>query len=323
MFTGDIKKLKGFLLCILLIFSLTLPVKAAQEAAQVKFGEPLGEEENLYKIPLCIYGNRGIMGYYITITKTSGAALITGAERGRLTEKGIFDFRVSKAQDTVEILWAGLDEVSQDGEMLYLILSDSSGFEQACTLTVSYSQADTFDEEYRDVKLDCYGVSVKGEKEPKVVGTSSEPERGAQAGASEKKEKQGERSEKIVHELTEERKASDNKSGSTERIEESGTGKRQMLPETDRRKDAPDEPADKEADSKTTDLYQTGDDEIDGRTMKVEEKLKKAEDIEKKDNACAVKVILAVFFLLLFAGTIIRKHKFSVGHIYKERILKF
>ncbi len=322
MFAGSIKKLKGFILFILLVLSLPLPVRAAQETAQVRLGELLEEEENLYKIPLCITGNQGIMGYYITVRRTSGTACIRGVERGSLTEKGVFDFNVSKEQDTVDILWAGTNEATGDGEIAYIVLSDPSGFRQEYGLTINYSQADTFDEEYQDVKLECYSATIKSEKAgevPEIISQTRETKQNTQTNSAGNEQVYEEPFGNVNHGALQRQEQIDTQKETTGKIvsQEPGGGTDSLKDaqegsyaesETIREDKAVRETEKVGQNSLVSSEYKTGDDEIDSKSINIEEKIRKGKTF-REDTHEGMSGIIILTFAGIFALITIGKKK--------------
>lgn len=157
-------------ICFIALFLalLLLPLRiAAEETAKIRF-DTAEEEDGICKIPLVITENKGIMGYYVTISIQSETAVIKGAKRGGLTEKGVFDYKISDSGDAVDLLWAGTDEAAEDGILAYVMVADEEQFQKECKLSVSYSQPDTFDGTYQDVYLDCIEANLKQEKGAKA-----------------------------------------------------------------------------------------------------------------------------------------------------------
>ncbi len=171
-----VKKYLSILLSFALIFASLSQgniVKAADNPtvyADAVTTEP-GEE---ISIPVTISGNAGIMGFMMSVTYDEEILTPTAVTIGELLS-GNFDHNMAESEaGEYDILWSGTEDAIGDG-VLYTLTFTVADTAQAGTTEIglSYSQADTFNEAWEDVVLDCQAVSVSIAGEAEVSGEPS------------------------------------------------------------------------------------------------------------------------------------------------------
>ncbi len=163
---------KSILCFVVLILFLTLSVPnfaQAQKAAVLQ-----GETKTLmpgdaFEIPVTLSNNPGIMGCMITIGVDETNLVIDSVENGELTEDGLFDYNLGLKAGTFDILWSHTEDISEDGVLFYLKGRVAQNAKQDISIPLSYSQPDTFNEEYEDVQIKCEKIIIPIEAQGKEL----------------------------------------------------------------------------------------------------------------------------------------------------------
>ncbi len=132
----------------------------SSEAAVIYADETTADKNDTLDVPVKISNNHGIMGYMLhfeynseeleIISVTSGASFVGSFENNIGDKNGEFD-----------VLWTGSSAIDENGTILNLKFKVVTDKELTSTIKTRYSQDDTFNEEYKDVILDCKDITVK------------------------------------------------------------------------------------------------------------------------------------------------------------------
>lgn len=163
----------AFILTVVLLAAAFHTASVAVEnrvyGASVSFNSNNGK--NLILIPVNIEYNAGFMGFAITITYDEDLFRPVAVQRGTLLS-GLFENNIGyNTPGTLRVVYSGSEDCEGDGELFTLTFEDLSAFTDECTVTIglAYSQQDTFNEQWRDVMLNCEDIQVT------LKGTVSEP----------------------------------------------------------------------------------------------------------------------------------------------------
>lgn len=123
------------------------------------------------KIPIEISNNLGIMGFKIIVKYDSKKIKIISVENGKIISHGMFQYKVREKQNDVVILWTGTEDMVQNGELFLINAEIKSGFVGNMDMLLSYSQEDTFNEKWKDVKLATNPILIhsKSNKEKQTI----------------------------------------------------------------------------------------------------------------------------------------------------------
>lgn len=155
------KKIRLLLVFISLITVLTFQAFAV-EAATIGTEEIIAIPGEQISIPVEISNNPGIMGLKITVKYDNSVFYSPSVVQGKLTESGLFNDSITEATSgSFDVLWSDSKNVMGDG-ILFVIQFTASEKTTAENqkINLSYSQADTFNEKWEDVKLDCQSITV-------------------------------------------------------------------------------------------------------------------------------------------------------------------
>lgn len=115
-------------------------------------------------IPVVISDNPGIMGYRITVTYDPNIFTTPLANRGDLTQNGSFNTTIDGAEyapGSFDVLWNTDANVTGDGSLFIISLNVvNSVMPSSTAINLSYSQSDTFNEQYQGVLLNCKEIVI-------------------------------------------------------------------------------------------------------------------------------------------------------------------
>ncbi len=123
------------------------------ESLTVKNGEQI-------TVPVKIENNDGFMGFAITVTYDASAFVPVSASKGSMLS-GIFDNSIETSSDnSFKAVFTGTNEIGEDGvlfNMVFDVISSASGEYE---IGLSYSQQDTFKEDWTDAVFNCESITV-------------------------------------------------------------------------------------------------------------------------------------------------------------------
>lgn len=124
------------------------------------------QKEEKISIPIKIKNAKDLMGVKLSFTPSGDELKITSVESGELTQNGFFNHNADINEHTFDVVWSGTEGIGEDGVLCVINLECIENFE-SFSFEVTYSQADTFDEDFNDVELVCEEIIVEGVKEEK------------------------------------------------------------------------------------------------------------------------------------------------------------
>lgn len=125
------------------------------DTAPVTAGETL-------TLPVKITANEGLMGYSINIHYDSAVFTPVAVLAGTAFASGTLNDSIETAQPgSFKALWTGSEDVLSDGTMFTLTFSVNANAVGNQTITLTYDQADTFNENWDDVILNCRDIIVE------------------------------------------------------------------------------------------------------------------------------------------------------------------
>ncbi len=130
--------------------------------------------DNQYLIPLYLTGNKGIMGFRLYLNYDNELLSIDSITNGLVTGGGNFasDLGPEESASTLSVLWNTTEDVKEDGSLMYIVVTVKDNTTDQISIGLSYSQEDTFNEQWKDVVINCndivLGITAK-EDEKKIV----------------------------------------------------------------------------------------------------------------------------------------------------------
>lgn len=115
-------------------------------------------------IPIELTNNKGIMGMRLTVKYPKNQLELTNISSGVITKGGLFNTTVNSYEavnGTFDMVWSTTEDVDTDGTIMMLTFKASAiASNGKYSISLSYSQEDTFNEKWQDVKLQCSPITV-------------------------------------------------------------------------------------------------------------------------------------------------------------------
>ena len=145
----------------MLLIVYTVPALAAGTVA-VLSADDISATTNTILVPVNISNNPGIMGFRVSASYPSELLEISSVAAGRVTTKGNFIHNAGKVSGQVDIIWYATEQTTENGSLFVLTVQPTEKFieGESTQITLSFSQADTFNEKYEDVAFDCEPINI-------------------------------------------------------------------------------------------------------------------------------------------------------------------
>lgn len=146
---------------VLLLSGLTAYADARCEVSAEAVSAEQGE---MITVPLRISSSDGLMGFRISVKYPDNQLTLTDVSSGSVTADGLFNTTITdyySVKGSFDVVWSSSAEVKDDGTlfvMTYKVKETADDGEY--NISVTYSQEDTFDEKFEDVKLSCSPIKV-------------------------------------------------------------------------------------------------------------------------------------------------------------------
>lgn len=113
------------------------------------------------EIPVRVEGNVGIMGFRITVHYPEVLSSPVVARGDVLSSGSLNDSITAATNESFDVVWANTENVQSDGT-LFVVSFDvpDKTADGEYGISLSYSQKDTFNEQYEDVVLSCENTTV-------------------------------------------------------------------------------------------------------------------------------------------------------------------
>ncbi len=163
------KKILAILFSLALAFNLTITSFAA-EAFQVSAEDTKLNGGSVVLVPVNISENNGIMGFRITVKYDPQKLDVRSVAKGTLTNTGNFSTDFGMKIGEFDIVWNNTSQIEGDGSLFVLAVSEGTLLEDNAKITLSFSQGDTFNEKYDDVKLACKEINLFSQNSKEEIG---------------------------------------------------------------------------------------------------------------------------------------------------------
>lgn len=150
------KKFISILLCIVLVFaSMSIAVSAAS-TVNVVLGTTTATAGETVKVPVKLLNNSGVMGFKLIFDYDASILTPVSVEYGAAISSGLQDnIEGDSVPGKMCVYWAGTENVTAGGIWFYINFEVNSDSKGRTPVQVSYDQADTFNEDFEDVVLNC------------------------------------------------------------------------------------------------------------------------------------------------------------------------
>lgn len=141
---------------LVMLYCFNSPAYAATEN-DVYAGKAKSIGDDLIVIPISIKNNTGFMGFKIELEYPLDELKIYSITKGDILNGGILSDNNKPEYSNCSVMWSGTNCITEDGVLFYLGVQLQK---QSSHISLSYSQEDTFDEEWKDVVLEVHDVDV-------------------------------------------------------------------------------------------------------------------------------------------------------------------
>ena len=121
-------------------------------------------EDNYVNVPIMMKNNHGIMGYRIRLYYDNTVLQPMIVERTNVYD-GSFVDNIGVKTNYFDVIWTGTGNIYGDLELFVAKFQILKPITELATIGISYIQGDTFDENWKDVILDCSNIDIIGQNE--------------------------------------------------------------------------------------------------------------------------------------------------------------
>lgn len=141
--------------------NITVKPSATSEIAEIYADDVTANYGDEIIIPVIIENNHGIMGYRIKFRYDASALVPVSATCGAdFSKNGQFNHSVGVKEGEFDVLWNNIDEKLTNGVLLNLKFRVLKNENTDTIISITYSQPDTFNEQYQDVVCNCRDINV-------------------------------------------------------------------------------------------------------------------------------------------------------------------
>ncbi len=170
------KKTICFVVVICTLFAAIHTASAQAQANRVYAKTVTADAGKQFTIPVLIENNAGFMGFSVTVTYDAAVFTAVSAQRGSMLN-GLFNDSIGvTAEGSFTTVYSGSANCTQDGTLFTVTLNTAEDAVSGdYTILLSYSQADTFNESWKDVVLQCEPITVRLEGAEPPTEPETEP----------------------------------------------------------------------------------------------------------------------------------------------------
>ena len=140
--------------------TVSVSSSATSELVKVYADDVNAKAGDTITIPIMIDNNHGIMGYGLDFSYDTNMLEIVSATRGTAFS-GNFNDSIGVDDGKFIVLWNGTEDNLTNGVLLNLTFRILSNEITDAVINMTYSQDDTFNENWEDVVFDCKSINVK------------------------------------------------------------------------------------------------------------------------------------------------------------------
>lgn len=154
------KKLVLFLLCVFSLFQMKIVCYAAN-AVDITANDVFINKNEIKSVTVNAKSNSGIMGFRISVDYPTDKVNIKSVSRGSLTKNGNFNTSLGIKSGTFDVVWNSVENIVGDGTIFVMELELNENTTKDFEIKLRYTQADTFNESWKDVVLKCDNITVR------------------------------------------------------------------------------------------------------------------------------------------------------------------
>ena len=149
------------LICLLLLLAGIPAIALAVSSNRVYANEISAKPGDTIEIPVYISGNTGFMGISLIFSYDSEIMTPISVSKGSLVTSGLFDDSIGTTENSeFKVIWCGSEEINSDGEFCNIKFKISDNATESYKIKITYDSKNTFDKDYKSVKLNCEDVNI-------------------------------------------------------------------------------------------------------------------------------------------------------------------
>lgn len=125
------------------------------------YSEKVAVADNIVTVPISILGNQGLMGFRLNFVYDDKVLSPVSVKMNNILASGMSENTIANSESGMfSVIWVGNDDITDNGILFALefnLLDDSV---DETSISVTYTQADTYNSEWKDVELLCNSISV-------------------------------------------------------------------------------------------------------------------------------------------------------------------
>ena len=149
------KKCISVIITFLVLFSCIINI-CAQSTAIITSDVINQDTKEEQVISIYINNNPGIMGFKLHFDYPEDSVEVISAHKGEVTQKGNLNHNIGNKNGSFDVMWNNTSDTILNGAIISLRVKSLT--DKPFKITVSHSQADTFNEQYKDVVLECNDI---------------------------------------------------------------------------------------------------------------------------------------------------------------------
>lgn len=131
-------------------------------AAETKiYGTNVTAKAGKASFDIAVQGNTSVMGFRISLRYDQNVFSSPVVKKGALLDDGLFETSAGTGKEgSFDVIYASTKAVTSDGTLFSVTMEYTADQIMSSSISVSFSQSDTFDEQYSDVSFVCEPVMV-------------------------------------------------------------------------------------------------------------------------------------------------------------------
>lgn len=136
-------------------------VEVSQNTAKIYSDELTVSAGEKVTIPIIIHNNIGLMGFAFDISYDEDVLEPVSVKSSDMTASGLLNDSIdTSTKNMFKVCWAGDTNIIEDGILFYITFSVSEFARGSNKVRVKCRQDETFNEEWKDVKLECEDIVI-------------------------------------------------------------------------------------------------------------------------------------------------------------------
>ncbi len=155
-------RIASLMLILLILTVCTVPTSYSAEKGTV-YSEIITSvnKKDSISIPIKIKNAQALMGFKLSFTPSGNELKVNNVQSGELTQNGFLNHNADINESSFDVVWSGTEAIGNDGTICILNAECVEAFKDF-SFQITYSQQDTFDDNFNDIELVCEAVTIQG-----------------------------------------------------------------------------------------------------------------------------------------------------------------